>query len=36
MRKENRVTLFRLEDGVDDGDIIFQEKFLIEMKIQLK
>ncbi|MES2590525.1 MAG: methionyl-tRNA formyltransferase [Bacteroidota bacterium] len=28
--KETGVSLFRLEDGVDDGDIIAQEKFSIE------
>jgi len=34
--KETGVTLFRLEDGVDDGDIIFQEKFLIEDEDTIK
>ena len=30
--KETGVTLFRMEDGVDDGDIIAQKSFLIEFE----
>jgi len=30
--KESGVTLFRMKDGVDDGDIILQEKFPIEFE----
>jgi len=30
--KETGVTLFRMKDGVDDGDIILQEKFAIDFE----
>lgn len=30
--KETGVTLFRMDDGVDDGDIISQKSFLIEFE----
>lgn len=34
--RETGVTLFRLEDGVDDGDIIEQKSFLIEQDDTIK
>ena len=34
--KETGVTLFRMEDGVDDGDIIKQKSFMIEYKDTIK
>jgi len=34
--KETGVTLFRLDDGVDDGDIIEQESFVIEEQETIK
>lgn len=34
--KETGVTLFRMEDGVDDGDIIAQKSFSIEQKDTIK
>lgn len=34
--KETGVTLFRMEDGVDDGDIIAQKSFPIEYKDTIK
>lgn len=34
--KETGVTLFKLEDGVDDGDIISQESFKIELSDTIK
>ena len=34
--KETGVTLFRMEDGVDDGDIIAQKSFSIDIKDTIK
>lgn len=34
--KETGITLFRMEDGVDDGDIIAQRSFRIEQKDTIK
>ena len=34
--KETGVTLFRMEDGVDDGDIISQKKFSIDFEDTIK
>jgi len=34
--KETGVTLFRMEDGVDDGDIIFQKSFSIDFEDTIK
>jgi methionyl-tRNA formyltransferase len=31
-RSKTGVTLFKLDDGIDDGDIILQEEFLIDFK----
>jgi methionyl-tRNA formyltransferase len=35
-QKETGVTLFKLDDGVDDGDIVMQKKFLIETNDTIK
>lgn len=34
--KETGVTLFRMEDGVDDGDLIAQTSFTIDFKDTIK